>query len=208
MKMNPQDDPRGKSGWGAGDSNKDDPTHKPATSSYESLAPAAFPSVPPPPPALPEPRIKGNHLLAATTLIAGALIIAGTVLVYGVRQAPRLRTAFETPPVAALRAPAAGAIAPETLASELQPFDLVVADQAVTSIEPQVEKCFAKEKRPIGVQVSVTVTPAGFVRDVVMREPSQATAEQRECVVRAYKSVRMASFSGEDVLFVKDYDLP
>lgn len=204
--MNPQDDPRGMARPGAGDSNPE-PAHRPTTSTYESLAPAAFPSVPPPPPALPEPRIKGKHLLAATTVIAGAFIIAGTVLMYGVRQAPHMRTVFETPPAAALRGPAAGAVAPGTLTSELQPFDLVVADQAVTTIEPQVEMCFGKAKRPIEVRVSVTVTPAGFVRTVTLQEPVKVSAEQRECVERAYRSVRMASFAGDDVLFVKDYDL-
>lgn len=181
-----------------------EPAHTPTTSSYESLAPAAFPSAPPP--ALPPPKVKGAHLLAATTLVAGAAIIAGTVLLYAVRQAPHVRTAFETPPAAALRGPAAGAAMGLTPPGQ-QPFDLVVADQAVTAIEPQVEMCFGKSKRPIAVRVSVTVTPAGFVRDVTISEPAKANGELRECVGRAYRSVRMASFAGDDVTFVKDYDL-
>lgn len=204
--MNPLDSPRGMLRNDAGDSDKG-PAQAGSTSTYESLAPSALPSLPPPPPALPEPRIKGTHLLAATTAIAGAVIVSGAVLLYGVRQAPHVRTAFETPPVAALRGPAAGAVGPGTMAAELPPFDLVVADQAVTTIEPLVEQCFRKTKRPIGIRVSVTVTPAGFVRSVSMQEPANASTEQRQCVERAYQSVRMSSFAGDDVLFVKDYDL-
>lgn len=177
----------------------------------ESLAPTAIASEPPPPPpeiAAPALIPWGKHLLAATTTITAVAIVGATVVMYGVRKAPRLRSVMDSEPVTALAAPAelAQAVGLESLPL-LQPFDLVIADQATNQAEPAVVECLAKLKRPYDVRVQITVATTGVVSAVDVQEPRKLTDVQRDCVERAYLSVRIASFSGSDTRFVKTFDV-
>ncbi|HQP36067.1 MAG TPA: hypothetical protein PLI95_12845 [Polyangiaceae bacterium] len=175
----------------------------------ESLAPTAMASEPPPPEfTAPAPVPWGKHLLAATTAITAVAIVGATVLMYGVRKAPRLRSLMDSEPVSALAAPGelAQAVGLESLPL-LQPFDLIIADQATNQAEPAAIECLAKLKRPYDMRVQITVATTGVVSAVDVQEPRKLTDVQRDCVERAYLSVRIAAFSGSDTRFVKTFDV-